>query len=590
MTRIATVIATLNEELHIERAIASARPLGPVFVIDSGSTDATVAIAQAGGAVVWKHPWEGYAAQKNWARERLPAEIAWVLHLDADETLTPILRSEIAAAIQRSSMNGFYLPRRNIFFGKDLKHAWWYPDYQLRLFRRDSGRYEEREVHEHVVLNGEAGFLSHPLIHENRKSVEEFVSRHMRYAALEAREMLGQPNPSHSRLERTGWLSGSWPDRRRALKVKVWYRLPARPLIRFLWMFVVSGGFRDGRRGFVYCQVLAAYEAMIDAKLLEGSVAVDPPVIQADGDLRELLRCPACGERLVWQNNQCHCTDGGHRYPIVDGIPVLLRSAVEGPRDDRATRHKRLQASFFDQGDGQPQFEAQRPHGTPRLYRWILQAKFARSVDRIEHLLPGATAVAVCGGSGMDAEQLAKAGAKIITADISLGASKRAAQRAERYRLPVLSIVADAEHMPLADAAVDIAYVHDGLHHLEDPRTALCEMARVSRRAVSVTEPATAAATALAIRLGLALEKEEAGNRVARLSVREVRTALEQAGLTVVKAKRYGLFYRHEPGFGVRLFSLPLLYGLARLTWTLAATWVGRFGNKLSVEAVRRQA
>lgn len=582
---LATVIATLNEEVHVERAIASARPIGRVFVVDSGSEDLTAELARIRGAVVWEHPWAGYATQKNWAREQLPDDIEWVLHLDADEYLTPILRQEIMEAISAGRHRGFYLPRRNVFLGKDLKHSWWYPDFQLRLFQRDAGRYEDREVHEHLILDGEAGFLENPLIHENRKSIDEFLSRHMRYAALEAREILESRSGASDRVARTGKLFGSWPERRRALKTKVWYRLQGRPLIRFIWMFMVRGGFRDGRQGLVYCQLLSAYEAMIDARVLETEVTLDEAVLQESGDLRDLLACPACGARLNWRDDACECATGTHRYPIIEGVPVLLQSAERAP--EATADYKDLQATFFDEGDGPPAFELARPRGTPRLYRWMLAAKFARGVDRIEHLLPGATAVAVCGGSGMDGEYLARAGANVISADISLGAAKRAAERARQHSLPMLSVVADVERLPLTDHSVDIAYVHDGLHHLEDPMAGLREMARVSRRAISVTEPAAAIVTTLAVRLGLALEKEEAGNRVARMSLRAVREVSAKAGFSVVQARRYGLYYRHEPALGATVFSMLGLYSVARLIWTLAATRLGRWGNKMTLQGIR---
>lgn len=119
----------------------------------------------------------------------------------------------------------------------------------------------------------------------------------------------------------------------------------------------------------------------------------------------------------------------------------------------------------------------------------------------------------------MDAEFLARSGATVISSDISLGAAKRSAERAKRYGLRILPLVADVEHLPFLDRSVDLVYVHDGLHHLEKPLAGIAEMSRVASRAVSVTEPAQAAATRLAVRFGLALEREDAGNRVARVTL-----------------------------------------------------------------------
>jgi glycosyltransferase involved in cell wall biosynthesis len=266
--KITTIIPTLNEMRHVERSVQSALQLGPVFVLDSQSTDETRSLAERAGATVVVQPWLGYARQKNWALENLPITTEWILFLDADEWITEELAAEIWQRVDGAVQLGFYLARRNIFLKRELKHAWWYPDYQLRLFRLGAGRYENREVHEHIILEGEAGFLKNALMHENVKGIDEFMRRHEKYAAMEAREIV-QRSSGLDHDQRSGSFRGSWPDRRRALKVKVWYRLPARPAIRFVWMYILRRGFLDGRQGLVYCQLLASYEALIDAKILE---------------------------------------------------------------------------------------------------------------------------------------------------------------------------------------------------------------------------------------------------------------------------------------------------------------------------------
>jgi glycosyltransferase involved in cell wall biosynthesis len=262
------IIPTLDEELHLGRVVESAISLGPVFVVDSGSSDRTREIAEESGAQFVLRPWLGYANQKNWALDNLPISTDWVLFLDADEWLSPELANELRQTVSKPSTNGYYLARRNIFLGRELKHAWWYPDFQLRLFRRNAGRYEDRLVHEHFQLDGEPGFLEHAIMHENLKGIDEFMRRHERYAALEAREMRDLRRTT-GRDQRRGSFRGSWPERRRALKVRIWYRLPARAAFRFAWMYFVRRGFLDGRRGLVYCQLIASYDALIDAKLLE---------------------------------------------------------------------------------------------------------------------------------------------------------------------------------------------------------------------------------------------------------------------------------------------------------------------------------
>jgi glycosyltransferase involved in cell wall biosynthesis len=268
MSDISIVIPTLDEELHVVRAVNSASPLGQVYVLDSGSSDRTRELADEAGAKVAEHVWSGYATQKNWALANLGIESEWVLFLDADEYLSRELRKEILDATTSEKFDGFYVPRRNIFLGRVLRHAWWYPDYQLRLFRVAKGRYEDRLVHEHVLLDGEAAFLKQPIMHENLKGIDAFLERHLRYADFEAAEML-RVRSNNLGDQRRGRFFGTWPERRRALKLHVWYRVPGRPAIRFLWMYLVKRGFLDGKQGRVYCQLLAVEEALINAKLLE---------------------------------------------------------------------------------------------------------------------------------------------------------------------------------------------------------------------------------------------------------------------------------------------------------------------------------
>lgn len=297
--------------------------------------------------------------------------------------------------------------------------------------------------------------------------------------------------------------------------------------------------------------------------------------------LRSLLVCPRCHGDLEWRPRELHCRACSGVYAVEDGI-AILRSADSG---DTAA-HKEQQASFFDAAD--PEFEITRPHGSPWLYRWLLGEKFRRSLSGLHSLPEQPTAVAVCGGSGMDAEFVARTGASVVSVDISLGAARRARERAERFGLDVLPVVADIEALPFRDCSVDLAYVHDGLHHLVSPPAGLREMARVARTAVSVNEPARAAATRAAIRIGLSVETEEAGNRVERVDPDSVVLALEQDGFSVVRCERYAMVYRHEPGRAARVLSLPPLRAPTRATLALFNRLLGRLGNKLTVQAVRR--
>lgn len=305
--------------------------------------------------------------------------------------------------------------------------------------------------------------------------------------------------------------------------------------------------------------------------------------MRAETLLSELLVCPACRSDLDRRAEAMGCKSCGATYETVDGIPIL-RPAESNGTDGR----KNIQATYFDEAD--PEFEVSRPHGTPWLYQWLLAEKFRRSLDALPFSPEGLTSVTICGGSGMDAEFLARAGTSVISTDISLGAAQRTRDRAERYGFDVLPVVADAEALPFRDRSVDLVYVHDGLHHLDSPEAGIQEMLRTSRLAISINEPARAAATQLAARVGLSEHYEEAGNFIARLDPETLAAAAVAAGFVVVSNKRYAMVYRHEPGRAALVLSQP---GLRKLTVTALRAFnavAGGIGNKLTLQAVRKDA
>jgi SAM-dependent methyltransferase/uncharacterized protein YbaR (Trm112 family) len=302
-------------------------------------------------------------------------------------------------------------------------------------------------------------------------------------------------------------------------------------------------------------------------------------------ELVELLACPVCRAAIRDDLDGLECEACGARYPLESGVPILLAPAVDAARAGGSS-HKKTQMAFFD-ADPADDFGVTRPRGGPALHGWLLEEKFRRSVLGLEDLLPGCTALTVCGGSGLDAEFLTRAGARVVLTDISLGVLRQAAERARRFGLDFHLVVADAENLPFRNGSVDVAYVHDGLHHLERPALALAEMARVSRRAVSVSEPARAFATAVAVRLSLAEHREEAGNVVRRLTLAEIVSELAAHGFGSVAPHRYAMYYRHWPGRAVRLLSRPRLLALATRGFLVANRLAGGSGNKLAVQAIR---
>jgi glycosyltransferase involved in cell wall biosynthesis/uncharacterized protein YbaR (Trm112 family)/2-polyprenyl-3-methyl-5-hydroxy-6-metoxy-1,4-benzoquinol methylase len=305
---------------------------------------------------------------------------------------------------------------------------------------------------------------------------------------------------------------------------------------------------------------------------LEGQPALPDP--------RPFLVCPACRGALSWREERVSCNACSAEYEILEGIPVLVPPSS-------TDAWKEQQAAFFDCAD--EAYEVSRPHGTGSFYSWLLGEKFRRSLAALGGVSPGALALTVCGGSGMDAEYLARAGFRVIASDISLESARRTRERAERHELPIASVVADVEALPFRDRSVDLVYVHDGLHHLEMPLTGLGEMLRTARLAVSINEPARAQATLLAARIGLAEHYEDAGNFIARLDPEEAGTVVRRAGFEIVKSERYAMLYRHEPGKVSRLLSRPGVFALARSGLRLLNAVAGGHGNKMTLQAVRRQ-
>jgi ubiquinone/menaquinone biosynthesis C-methylase UbiE/uncharacterized protein YbaR (Trm112 family) len=314
-------------------------------------------------------------------------------------------------------------------------------------------------------------------------------------------------------------------------------------------------------------------------------------------ELLRLLVCPDCrdgdliGLDAGLVDGDVRCNLCGASFPVRAGIPILLPSGFDASHVhdeiDHIHEHKHRQADYFDRGVAE-EFEISRPNGAPEAYRWLIAQKFRRSVAHLPPLR-GAAVVDACCGSGMDAEMLARAGARVIAIDISEGCAQRARMRAQRYGLDYLVVVGDVEHLPVRSAAADIGYVHDGLHHLADPAIGVRELARVAREAVSVNEPADALGTAAMVRLGVSQAWEDAGNRVARLRPEDVSRELASEGFDVI-ARRYLMYYKHEPGRVMRLASRPVASQAYRLLVSLADAVLGRWGNKLQVTAVRPRA
>ena len=231
---LSAIILTLNEERHLPDCLASLGWADEIVVFDSGSTDGTTRIATEAGARVITRAFDNYAGQRDAALRSVSSE--WVLFVDADERIPEALRDEIRTVLARAEA-GWWIPRHNYLFGTLTKHTGWYPDYQLRLLRRERARYDpSRPVHELVLLDGAAGHLTQPMVHLNYETAAEFVKKQTYYAAYDA-----------DRLALEG------------VRAKP-HHLLSQPLRHFWWRFVTLEGWRDGLHGLRLSILMARFE------------------------------------------------------------------------------------------------------------------------------------------------------------------------------------------------------------------------------------------------------------------------------------------------------------------------------------------
>jgi len=266
---ISVLVLTLNEAANLPACLTALTWSDDVVVLDSFSQDETVAVAERWGARVYQRAFDDFARQRNYALEQIPFRHDWVLHLDADEIVTQALREEMAAAVAGGGFDAWRLPSKMMFMGGWLRYAGLYPSYQVRLGHRDRFRFKQVGHGQREDLAPERiGTLQEPYLHYSfSKGLTDWFDKHNRYASAEAAEAV--------RLLGVGgcqdW-SGLWarePTRRRRALKALSMRLPFRPLLRFLYMFVVRRGFLDGRAGLIYCRLLAIYEYLIVLKTRE---------------------------------------------------------------------------------------------------------------------------------------------------------------------------------------------------------------------------------------------------------------------------------------------------------------------------------
>lgn len=268
---ISLIVLTFNDESNIEACLESGRRLtDDIVIVDSYSTDRTLDICSAHGCRVMQRAFINQAEQFNWALDNVDTRYDWILRLDSDEIVPDALAREIGARVgKEGDVTGYYLNRRMYWMNRWLKHGGMYPHYILRLFKKGYARYEMK-TEEHLVLEGAAAFLTNDFLEDNRNNtLEYFTVKHLKTAQGEVEEIT---RPAGTDISIHPRLFGTKVERTRWLKENVYSRTPLflRPLLYFLYRYVVRCGFLDGREGLIF-HVLQAfwYRFYIDAKLYE---------------------------------------------------------------------------------------------------------------------------------------------------------------------------------------------------------------------------------------------------------------------------------------------------------------------------------
>jgi len=222
---LSVAIITKNEENRLPDCLASVSFADEVVVVDSGSTDRTVEIARRFGARVHDEPWQGFGRQKQMAIDRCRHD--WVLVLDADERVASAARAEIEEVLATGSCVAYSFPRKNYFCGRWLKHAGWWPDRVVRLFRKESARMSSSLVHESLEVHGPVGKLHNPLIHHANRGLEQTLDKVNHYSSAGAAELFAQ---------------GKTASATKALLRAAW---------TFFHGYILRGGFLDRGEGFI---------------------------------------------------------------------------------------------------------------------------------------------------------------------------------------------------------------------------------------------------------------------------------------------------------------------------------------------------
>jgi glycosyltransferase involved in cell wall biosynthesis len=275
------VILTKNEELNLSTCLESLRSLdAQVFVVGSGSTDATVKIAKSYGCKVIEHPFVNQAQQLNWALTNLEIKSEWIMRLDADERLTPELACELTETLSNttSEISGYQCKRRVYFMGRWIRHGGYYPTWLLRVWRNGVGICEQLWMDEHMILStGKLASLRFDIIDDNRKDLTFWTDKHNRYSDREVRDLLASVATTDALLTAENQLNlDEQAKQRRWVKKNLYGRSPLflRAFLYFLLRYTIGLGFLDGKEGLIFHFLQGFwYRFLVDAKIYQSRIS-----------------------------------------------------------------------------------------------------------------------------------------------------------------------------------------------------------------------------------------------------------------------------------------------------------------------------
>lgn len=267
MAEFSVVILTFNEEVNLDSCLSALQKIDDIVVLDSFSTDRTEEIARAHGARFFQRRFDDYATQRNYAINAITYKYSWLLMVDADEVVPPALVAEIQQIVKTNSDNNaiFRMRRKDHLFGQWIKRSSGYPTWFGRLLKIGSVRVV-RAINEEYVTDGGIGYLENHLYHYPfNKGFSAWLEKHNRYSTMEAELIVsgGIASPLLNKL-----IAKDPTERRRAVKA-IAYWVPGRPVLMFLGLYCLRGGFLDGKAGLAFCVLRSFYEFLIDCKVKE---------------------------------------------------------------------------------------------------------------------------------------------------------------------------------------------------------------------------------------------------------------------------------------------------------------------------------